>query len=72
MRVDIDGLNLEELIALNHRLVERIKQVQAIQARLDMMDFELGAPVSFATDEGRIDRTHDMRTPGSHAACRLS
>lgn len=54
MPVDIDGLSLEELMQLNHRVVERIKMLQAMQAHVDMMAFNLGTKVSFDTDEGRI------------------
>ena len=54
MPVDIDGLSLEELMQLNHRVVERIKMLQAMQAHVDMMAFNLSAKVSFDTDEGRI------------------
>ena len=54
MPVDIDGLSLKELMQLNHRVVERIKMLQAMQAHVDMMAFNLGAKVSFDTDEGRI------------------
>lgn len=54
MPVDIDGLSLDELMQLNHRVVERIKMLQAMQAHVDMMAFDLGAKVSFDTDEGRI------------------
>lgn len=54
MPVDIDGLSLEELMQLNHRVVERIKMLRAMQAHVDMMAFNLGAKVSFDTDEGRI------------------
>ena len=54
MVIDIDGLSLEELMQLNHRVVERIKMLQAMQAHVDMMAFNLGAKVSFDTDEGRV------------------
>jgi len=54
MPVDIDGLSLDELMQLNHRVVERIKMLQAMQAHVDMMAFNLGAKVGFDTDEGRI------------------
>jgi len=54
MPIDIDGLSLDELMQLNHRVVERIKILQAMQAHVDMMAFNLGAKVSFDTDEGRI------------------
>ena len=53
MPVDIDGLSLEELMQLNHRVVERIKMLQAMQAHVDMMAFNLGARVSFDSQYGR-------------------
>ena len=53
MSIDIDGLSLEELVQLNHRVVERIKMLQAMQAHVDMMAFNLGARVSFDTQDGR-------------------
>jgi hypothetical protein len=53
MPIDIDGLSLEELVQLNHRVVERIKMLQAMQAHVDMMAFNLGARVSFDTQDGR-------------------
>ena len=30
MPVDIDGLSIDELVQLNHRVVERIKMLQSI------------------------------------------
>ena len=54
MPVDIDGLSIDELVQLNHRVVERIKMLQSMQAHVDMMAFNLGAKVSFDTDEGRV------------------
>jgi hypothetical protein len=53
MPIDIDGLSLEELVQLNHRVIERIKMLQAMQAHVDMMAFNLGARVSFDTQDGR-------------------
>ena len=54
MPVDIDGLSLDELVQLNHRVVERIKMLQSMQAHIDMMAFNLGSKVSFDTDHGRV------------------
>ena len=54
MPVDIDGLSLEELMQLNHRVVERIKMLQSMQAHVDMMAFNLGSKVGFDTDHGRV------------------
>ena len=52
MAIDIDGLSLEELLQLNYRVVERIKMLQAMQAHVVMMAFNLGTRVSFDTDHG--------------------
>jgi hypothetical protein len=51
--IDIDGLSREELLGLNHRIIERLKFLDSAQAQVDMMSFHLGAPVSFETQEGR-------------------
>lgn len=53
MSIDIDTLNLEELYALNGRVVERINQLEAIKARLDMMALNLGTRVTFDSKYGR-------------------
>ena len=53
MTIDIDGLSYEELVQLNQRIVERLKMLQAMQAHVDMMAFNLGARVSFDSQEGR-------------------
>lgn len=53
MPFDIDGLSYEELVQLNRRIVERLKMLQAMQAHVDMMAFNLGARVSFDSQDGR-------------------
>ena len=53
MPIDIDGLSYEELLQLNHRVVERLKMLEAMQAHVDMMAFNLGARVSFDSQYGR-------------------
>lgn len=53
MPIDIDGLSYEELVHLNRRIVERLKMLQAMQAHVDMMAFNLGARVSFDSQDGR-------------------
>ena len=53
MTIDIDGLSYEELVQLNQRIVERLKMLQAMQAHVDMMAFNLGARVSFDSQDGR-------------------
>ena len=53
MTIEIDHLSLDELIELNNHVVDRITHLENIQARLDMMAFNLGARVSFDSKQGR-------------------
>jgi hypothetical protein len=53
MPVDLDGLSYEELLELNHRVVERLKMLEAMQAHVSMMRFNLGQRVSFDSQYGR-------------------
>ena len=41
--IDIDQMTEEELVALNHRIVERLKFLDTVQAHRDMMAFNIGA-----------------------------
>jgi len=50
---DIDGLSRDQLLALNHRIIERLKFLDSVQAHVDMMALNLGARVSFETPQGR-------------------
>ena len=54
MPVDIDKMTRDELVALNHRIVERLKFMDSLQAHKDMMAFNIGARVSF--DSGQDER----------------
>jgi hypothetical protein len=51
--IDIDGLTRDELLVLNHRVIERIKFLEKAQAHVHMMAFNIGAQVSFESVEGR-------------------
>lgn len=51
--IDIDGLTRDELLILNHRVIERIKFLEKAQAHVHMMAFNIGAQVSFESAEGR-------------------
>ncbi len=53
MSLDIGNLNLDELYALNDRVVERINHLEAIKARVDMMALNLGTRVTFDSKYGR-------------------
>ena len=43
MPVDIDKMTRDELVALNHRIVERLKFLDSLQAHKDMMAFNIGS-----------------------------
>jgi len=54
MSIDLDKMTVEELVAPNQRIVERLKFLESVQAYQEMMAFNLGARVSFeAPGEGR-------------------
>ena len=55
MSIDIDHLTIEELERLNHRIVERLKFLDTMQAHRDMMAFNLGTQVRFdSRQHGRV------------------
>jgi hypothetical protein len=54
MAIDIDGLSFAELLELNQRVVARLKMLEAMQAHVDMMVFNIGARVCFDGPNGRI------------------
>jgi len=41
MPVDIDKMTRDELVTLNHRIVERLKFLDSLQAHKDMMAFNI-------------------------------
>ncbi|MDT8397086.1 MAG: hypothetical protein RQ899_00520 [Pseudomonadales bacterium] len=47
MKIDIDRLSSEELIDLNHRIVERLKFLESMHHHNEMMKFSIGDKVSF-------------------------
>lgn len=47
MKIDIDKLSLEELVDLNHRIVERLKFMESMHHHAEMMKFSIGEKVSF-------------------------
>jgi hypothetical protein len=48
MTIDIDTLTEAELIALNHRIVARLRFLQEGRALVAMLTFRVGERVSFA------------------------
>ena len=53
MKMDIDKLTEEELIDLNHRIVERLRFLSQMRAHSQMLDFKIGDRVTFQP-EGRL------------------
>lgn len=47
MKIDIDHLTEDELIKLNHRIIERLKFLQANRNHREMMEFSIGEKVTF-------------------------
>jgi hypothetical protein len=54
MSIDLDKLTVAELEALNHRVVERLKYLDTVNAQQAMMAFNIGTQVSF--DSSRYGR----------------
>ena len=52
MSIEIDKLSEEELVDLNHRIVERRRFLNQIRAHSQMLDFKIGDRVTFQA-EGR-------------------
>ena len=53
MTIDIDKLTEEELIDLNHRIVERLRFLNQMRAHSQMLDFKIGDRVTFQP-QGRL------------------
>ncbi len=47
MKIDIDSLNYDELVELNHKIVERLKFLDAMHIHKEMLQFSPGDQVSF-------------------------
>ena len=47
MAIDIDNLTEDELVELNHRIVERLKFLETFHTHNEMMQFNPGEHVSF-------------------------
>jgi hypothetical protein len=47
MPIDIDNLTEDELLELNHKIVERLKFLESIHSHNEMMKFNPGERVSF-------------------------
>lgn len=47
MSINIDHLNEDELVELNHRIVERLKFLESMHTHKEMMQFNPGEQVSF-------------------------
>jgi hypothetical protein len=47
MKIDIDTLTEDELIDLNHRVVERLRFLEQMRAHGSMLKFRIGQRVSF-------------------------
>jgi hypothetical protein len=53
MDIDLDALTEEELIALNHKIVERLRTLQQLKTQKKMFDFTIGQQVSFVSPAGK-------------------
>ena len=51
--IDLDNLTEEELIALNERIVDRLRYLDQVRAHEAMLKFRPGDRVSFVAKDGR-------------------
>lgn len=51
MSIDIDELRYDELIDLNHRVVERLKFLDQLKNHKSMLEFSIGERVKFRSDK---------------------
>lgn len=47
MKIDIDSMNYDELVELNHKIVERLKFLDSMHTHKEMMQFSPGDQVCF-------------------------
>jgi len=47
MKIDIDTLNYDELVQLNHKIVERLRFLDSMHTHKEMMQFSPGDQVCF-------------------------
>lgn len=52
MSINIDHLSVDELVTLNHHIIERLKMLESLEAHKSMMQFHPGARVSFDSPNG--------------------
>ncbi|KMN18784.1 hypothetical protein TU85_24140 [Pseudomonas helleri] len=50
--MNIDHLSVDELVTLNHHIIERLKMLESLEAHKSMMQFHPGARVSFDSPSG--------------------
>ena len=50
MSINIDALHKEELISLNHRIVERIRLLDQMHSHVAMMKFDIGEIIEFTPE----------------------
>lgn len=65
--MNLDELSYDELMALNHEIVERLKFLDSVNAFNEMRSLELGAKVSFDSSMGKQVGTvikHNQKTVG--------
>lgn len=52
MSIDISHLTVDELVELNHQVIERLKMLETLETHKSMMQLHSGARVSFESPVG--------------------
>jgi len=71
LKIDIDKLSEEELIDLNHRIVERLRFLNQMRAHSQMLHFKIGDRVTFQPEGrppwvGMLTRYNKKNRDGAH------
>lgn len=54
VEVDLTRLTEEELVALNHRIAERLRLMRSARQLVQLAQFSVGMRVEFTADDGRV------------------
>ncbi|KAA0978833.1 hypothetical protein FQ187_25280 [Pseudomonas sp. ANT_J28] len=52
MSINIDYLSVDELVTLNHHIIQRLKRLESLEAHKSVMQFHPGARGSFDSPSG--------------------
>ncbi|WP_218570176.1 hypothetical protein [Pseudomonas sp. F01002] len=71
LSINIDYLSVDELVTLNHHIIERLKRLESLEAHKSVMQFHPGARGSFDSPSGeRLSGSHEVQSQDRHCGNR--